>query len=126
MANKEYLTLNKINSYKIAFQLSNDLWKIVNNWDIFSKQTVGNQFVRSVDSISANIAEGFGRHGKKDKIMFYRIARSSVYESLDWLEKSRRRDLIDKDNYKYMLDILKQLPKEINALIKFTNNNLTT
>lgn len=93
-------------------------------WDIFAKRTVGSQFVRSIDSISANIAEGFGRHGKKDKIVFYRIARASVYESLDWLEKSKRRNLIQEKEYKYVFQILKALPRDINSLIKYTNDNL--
>jgi four helix bundle protein len=122
---KQYLTLNKINSHKIAFNLSNEVWKIVIKWDNFSRITLGSQFVRSVDSISANIAEGFGRHGKKDKICFYRIARASNYESLDWLEKAKRRDLISQKEYKSVFEILKKLPKEINSLIKYTNNNLT-
>ncbi len=122
---KEYLTLNKINSYKIAFNLSNEIWTIVIKWDNFSKMTLGSQFTRSVDSISANIAEGFGRHGKKDKVYFYRIARASTYEALDWLEKANRRNLISKEKYAYVFEILKKLPREINALIKYTNNNLT-
>jgi len=37
-------------------------------WDYFAKKTVGEQFIDAVDSISANIAEGFGRYHKKDKI----------------------------------------------------------
>jgi len=121
----KYLTLNDINSYKIAFGLSNYAWEIVINWEKFEKYTVGNQLARAIDSISANIAEGFGRYGKKDKISFYRIARASVYESLDWLEKSKNRNLINTKEYKYIFEILKSLPKEINSLIKFTNNNLT-
>jgi len=32
---------------------------------LFAKDTIGKQFARSVDSISANIAEGFGRYTKK-------------------------------------------------------------
>ena len=121
----KYLTLNDINSYKIAFNLSNHVWEVIASWEKFEKYTVGNQWARAIDSISANIAEGFGRYGKKDKISFYRIARASVYESLDWLEKSKNRNLINTKEYKYIFEILKVLPKEINSLIKFTNNNLT-
>lgn len=123
--NKNYLTLNQITAYKISFNLSNYVWDVIMHWDNFSKFTVGNQFVRSIDSISANIAEGFGRFGKKDKISFYRIARASAYESLDWLEKSKKRKLVNDKEYEYIFQILKSFPKEINSLIKYTNNNLT-
>lgn len=83
---KKYLRLNDIDSYRVAFHLSNYVWKIVINWPIFARDTIGKQFVRSVDSISANIAEGFGRFGKKEKIQFYRYAKGSLIESLDWNE----------------------------------------
>jgi four helix bundle protein len=122
---KNYLTLNDISAYKISFNLSNYVWSIVIEWDKFAKYTVGNQWARAIDSISANIAEGFGRFGKKDKISFYRIARASVYESLDWLEKSNKRKLITKKEYNYIFKVLKDLPREINSFIKYTNNNLT-
>lgn len=121
---QEYLTLNKISAYKKAFLLSNSVWDIVFRWDWFEKKTVGSQFVRAIDSVSANIAEGFGRHGKKDKVMFYRIARASVYESLDWLEKSKRRGLVGQKEYEYIFSALKDFPKEVNILIKYTNDHL--
>ena len=91
---KKYLSLNDITAYKIAFNLSNFIWDIVINWDFFAKDTVGKQFVKAVDSISANIAEGFGRYGKKDKIRFYRYSFASLKESFDWNEKSKIRKLL--------------------------------
>lgn len=125
MDQKEFLTLNKISSYKKAFALSNFVWDIVTKWETFSRQTVGSQFTRAIDSASANIAEGFGRYGKKDKVFFYRIARASVYESLDWLEKSKRRSLLTEKDYNYIFNNLKELPKDINTLIKYTNDHLS-
>ena len=121
---EKYLTLNDINAYRFAFSLSNDVWDIVMKWDDFSRKTVGSQFVRAVDSISANIAEGFGRYVKNDKVYFYRIARASSYESLDWLEKSKRRKLIDQKEYDRIFADLRSFPKEINGLIKYTNEKL--
>ncbi|MFZ2188572.1 MAG: four helix bundle protein [Candidatus Moraniibacteriota bacterium] len=121
---KNYLKLNDLSSYKIAYNLSNYVWDVVISWGYFEKDTVGKQFARSVDSISANIAEGFGRFGKKDKVNFYRYAFGSVKESLDWNEKSKKRSLLKEKEYKYILGELQKLPKEINGLIKFTNDNL--
>src|SRR3989337_188238 len=96
---KTFLRLNDVQPYKTAFNLSNYVWKIVLNWDYFAKDTVGKQFVKSVDSISANIAEGFGRYSKKDKIKFFRYSFGSLYESLDWNEKSHTRKLLNEDEY---------------------------
>jgi len=121
---KKYLQLNDISAYKISFNLANYVWDIVVKWDYFSKDTVGKQFVKAADSISANIAEGFGRYGKKDKVKFYRYSFGSLKECFDWNEKSIRRNLLTKEQYDYIFKELEKLPKEINGLIKFTNEKL--
>jgi four helix bundle protein len=64
---KRFLRLNDVEAYKISFHLSNYIWQIVVKWGFLEKSTVGMQFVRAADSISANIAEGFGRYYKKRK-----------------------------------------------------------
>ena len=120
----KYLGLNDIDCYKRAFLLSNYVWNIVASWGWFTKQTVGSQFARAVDSISANIAEGFGRYGKKDKIKFYYYGFGSVKESYDWNEKAKIRGLIDEKQYHFVQSQLKILPIEIHQLIKFTNLRL--
>lgn len=122
---KKYLQLNDIGAYKIAFYLSNYTWDIVIKWDYFAKDTIGKQFVRAIDSISANIAEGFGRYSKKDKIKFYRYSFGSIKESLDWNEKAKVRKLLTEEQYKHILEELNKLPRELNYLIKFTNEKLT-
>ena len=92
---KKYLKLNDIEAYRIAFSLSNYIWDLVIKWEYFPRKTVGAQFVEAVDSISANIAEGFGRYHKKDKIKFYRYSYGSLFESLDWNEKSKKKKIAD-------------------------------
>ena len=122
---QKFLQLNNVNAYKIAFGLSNHIWSIVMEWDYFAKDTIGKQFVRATDSISANIAEGFGRYSKKDKIKFYRYSFGSVKESLDWNEKAKIRNMLTKEQYNYIFLELQKLPRELNHLIKFTNEKLT-
>lgn len=120
----KYLELNNISAYKKALVLSNYVWNIVIEWDWFAKKTLGSQFVEAIDSVSANIAEGFGRYGKNDKIKFYYYSFGSLKESLDWNEKSKIRKLVTKEQYEYILKELKQLPKELHQLIKFTKEKL--
>lgn len=121
---EKYLKLTDLNAYCLSYDLSNYVWKIAFNWNIFAKDVVGKQYVRSVDSISANIAEGFGRYNAKDRIRFYRISLGSVFESIDWTRKSFERNLIDEKEYNHIINHLKVLPKEINHLIKFTIDRL--
>ncbi|GAA0556094.1 four helix bundle protein [Chitinophaga japonensis] len=124
MEARKYLKLNDINAYKTAFHLSNYVWNVVSTWDNLARATIGKQFINATDSISANIAEGFGRHFKKDKINFYRISRGSVIECLDWNEKSKMRRLVTKEQYDYIFCELQKLPQSINLLIKYTRDKL--
>ncbi|MCJ0743826.1 four helix bundle protein [Pedobacter montanisoli] len=121
---KNYLQLNQIKAYTNAFHLSNLIWNLISSWDNFSKYSIGQQFVNAVDSISANIAEGFGRYHKKDKIKFYYYSLGSIKECLDWNEKAKVRKLINEEDYIKIFDTLSALPKEVYSLIKFTNEKL--
>jgi len=118
------LSLNDLSAYKISFNLSNYVWSKVVKWDYFNKISLGMQFVTAADSISANIAEGFGRYGKKDKIKFYRYSFGSIKEALDWNEKARIRKLLAKDEHELIYKDLMKLPREIHQLINFTDDKL--
>jgi len=67
---KKFLQLNDIGAYKIAFYLSNYIWNIIINWDYLAKDTVGKQFIRAIDSISANLAVVLADTTKKTKLNF--------------------------------------------------------
>ena len=121
---KKFLKLNDIGAYKTSFNLSNYVWSIVLKWDYFARDTIGKQFTRAIDSISANVVEGFGRYGKKDKINFYRYSSGSIKESLDWNEKARVRGLLTKEEYDHIFNELNKLQRELNSLIKFTKDKL--
>lgn len=116
--------LEDIISYQIANELSDCVWEAVSSWDIFSKKTCGEQFVRSIDSIAANIAEAHGRYFKKVKMKFLYYARGSVFEAQFWAKKSLDRHLLTKEEFEDIMERLRKLPKEINYLIKWTNENL--
>lgn len=124
MEKKEYLTVDKLSCYKKSFDLSNFAWELVLRWQHFAKQTIGEQLVTAIDSISANIAEGFGRYSKRDKIKFYYISYASVLESIDWVKKAFFRKIITTKDYDFLLAELSSLPKEIHQLIAYTNKKL--
>ena len=120
----KWLKLEDIRAYTIASELSDDVWKIVSKWDWFSKRTLGSQWVNATDSIAANIAEGFGKYHKKNKKKFYYNARGSAFESEHWTKKAFARKLINPVERNYILQKLIELPREINYLIKITEEKL--
>jgi|SRR3989339_300819 len=119
-----HLELKDLTSYKIAVDLSSYIWDIVSKWDWFNKKTLGSQWVEAMDSIGGNIAEGFGRFHKKDKVKFYYNARATVYESIHWKDRASERELISEKENDYISTRINNLPKEINNLIGLTMKNL--
>lgn len=120
----EYLNLSKIEAYVQAYRLSNEIWEMVSKWEKFERWTVGIQITRSADSIAANIAEGFGRYHKKDKIRFYRYSFGSMEETRHWSDKTRDRQLISPDRASHLKCEVDKLPKMLHQLIQFTNQKL--
>jgi len=121
---KKFMDLNDLSSYRLAMEMGTLVWDIVNEWEYFAKDTIGKQFVRCVDSVAANIAEGFGRYGKRSRIVFFRYAYGSLYEARAWAQKAFDRKLITEGQLLNIRKYLEALPVEIHQLIKFTNERL--
>lgn len=116
--------LEEILAYKLSTELSDEVWKVVSLWEWFPKKTLGSQYAESTDSIAANIAEGYGRYHKKDKIKFFFNARASTYESAHWTKRAYQRGLLSEMQFASIMEKLRRLPKELNYLIKITRENL--
>ena len=63
------------------------------------KYYLADQLNRAAVSIAANIAEGNGRYGGKDRRQFFVIARASAHECIPLLEITLRRGLIDAETH---------------------------
>jgi hypothetical protein len=44
---------------------------------------------------------------------------------MDWIEKAKTRNLVDNQQYENITTVLRNLPKQINSLIKQTRENLS-
>jgi len=99
--------LEDLEVYTLAEQFGDEIWFIVIEWEYFAKDTLGKQMARSADSISANIAEGFGRYHYKENKNFCYFSRGSVIETKGWLKKSKTRNLITPDRLRIYFKNLK-------------------
>ena len=88
--------------YKESHDLGNEIWDIVDKWNYFQKDTVGKQLVRSADSVSVNIAEGYGRFTYKENRQFCIYSRGSICETLSWIDKAQYRKLISIEKSKLL------------------------
>ncbi|WYL92864.1 MAG: four helix bundle protein [Gloeotrichia echinulata IR180] len=108
--------------YKLAEKLADEIWKIVERWDIFAKNTMGIQIVRSADSIGANIAEGVGRGSYQDNRRFIKIARGSLNETQHWLRRAYIRKLLTIEQIDKLKLIIDQLRPQLNSYLKSIGN----
>ena len=104
--------------YQIAEEIADSIWSICDKWQIFAKKTVGEQIVTAGDSIGANIAEGFGRYHYKENIKFLYYSRGSLQETIFWLKRSLKRELITDKDYKEVDALCRNLYPQLNAYIK--------
>ncbi|CAG0947693.1 hypothetical protein ANRL1_04435 [Anaerolineae bacterium] len=112
-----YERLEDLRVYQTAIEIADAIWDETIHWKFFEKDTLGKQLVRAADSISANIAESYGRTGTKDVVHFLIYARGSLYETKDHLEKALRRKLVSPDRGIAILKRLAELAPALNAYI---------
>ena len=67
---KKQLSIEDLEVFNLANSIGQNIWDIVINWTYFKRDSIGKQVCRSSDSISANIAEGFGKYSFKENKHF--------------------------------------------------------
>lgn len=118
METKNYLELKDLEAYKLAREYSQHAWTIYEILDWMKKKIFGDQMVRSIDSVGANIAEGYGRYHYLDKIKFYYNARGSLLEAQHWIDLINERRIIAQERHKYLTSLNQSILLKINGLIK--------
>ena len=108
----------KLEVYRLAERLADEVWEIVIHWDSLAKDTVGRQLVRAADSIGANIAEGVGRGSHADNRRFVRTARCSLHETQHWLRRAFRRGLLSAEQTACLKPLVDELAPRLNAYLK--------
>ena len=120
------MELEKLEVYQISMTLAEKVWEIVKPWSFFEKDTVGKQLVRAMDSVSANISEGYGRYHFNDSKNFLFFARGSLYETQTWLKMAKTRNLISQEDYEDLNQQSTRLAVKLNNFIKTIGKNPKT
>jgi len=117
----------KIESYrdlevwKKGVRFSIEVYKVTDRFPDAERFGITNQLRRASASISANIAEGYGRETKKNYIQFLRIARGSLNETETFLYISFGLKYIDRETLNRILEKSAEIGKMLNSLIKKLN-----
>ena len=120
----EKTNFEKLDIYRLSEDLADRIWGIVEKWPILAQRTIGEQIIRSADSIGANIAEGSGRGSLQDNRRFVRIARGSLYETIHWLRRSYGRSLLSQAEVRKLRLLVEELSPKLNAFLRSVDRRL--
>ncbi len=112
-------TFEELECYKQARQLRKDVSRFCKTLPRAEEYRLKDQIVRSSRSVSANIAEGYGRHHHQENIQFCRTARGSLTETLDHLNAALDEDYLSQDEYTEMRGLLENVWKVLNGYIAY-------
>lgn len=115
-----YKSFEDMPVWQDSFELANEIYDILESFPKSEMYALSDQLRRASVSVSANIAEAFGRYHKYEKVKFYYYARGSLTETKSLLLFALKRQYISyeqSDNLKTKIDnIVLHLNLIINSL----------
>ena len=117
----KYIPLKELTIYRLARELSAKAWLIYERLGYHQRKVWGDQMLQAIDSVGANIAEGYARYHFLERIRFYYISRASLSEGMDhWIDLGFERGIVAKEEHLTMFSIAKNLQIKLNGQIKTT------
>jgi len=116
--NQKIESFTDLIAWKKAHVLAVKIYKITKTFPQKEIYSLTNQMRRSATSISSNVAEGFSRQSKKEKIQFYYTAKGSLTELQNQLLISRDVGYLEKELFSNTASQTVEISKLINGLIK--------
>jgi four helix bundle protein len=114
------MKLEELKVYSLSMEMAEQIWTIVKEWNYFARDTIGKQLIRAVDSIAANLSEGYGRYHFRGKINFSYYSRGSLFETRTWLTKAHNRKLIAHESHDLFIAEINDIGIKLNNYINST------
>ena len=111
--------LPELETYKAARAFRNEIAYIAHSFPKEEQYNLTNQIIRSSRSISANIAEGYGRFHYQENIQFCRQARGSLFETFEHLTVALDEKYITEGAFNTLKIKCEHLLKLINGYISY-------
>lgn len=122
MDKKEYeieKDFTSLNIWQRSNQLALEIYTLCQQIPKEEKYRICDQTIRSSRSVSANIAEGYGRYYYKENISFCQKARGSLDETRSHLIHILDLGLVLKSELKRLIGECLEIRKMLNAYIKY-------
>ena len=116
-------TFENIIAWKKAHEFVVQVYRTTSSFPDFEKFGLCSQFQRAAVSVPANIAEGYKKVSKADKLRFFNISQGSLEECRYYCILSKDLGYIDDTKYQALLQMLLDTSYMLNAYIKGVINN---
>ena len=121
MRDEKTNSFEQLEVWQASHKLALEIYKMSSKFPDNERYGLTSQIRRSAVSIPANIAEGFTRLGRNDKIHFYNMAQSSLQETKYYLILTK--DLKFDTNNCEPWPLTEQIGKMLNGLITSVRTN---
>jgi len=103
-----------------VWQVAREMYKVARTLPDFEKFALGTQIRRAASSVTANIAEGFGRFSYQENAQFCRQARGSLFELRDHLTTCTDQDYIDVKESQRLDTMAQRVAQLLNGYLRST------
>jgi len=118
-------TFEDLECYKAAREFRTVVVEWAKHLPSEEKYRLVDQTIRAVRSITANIAEGFGRQHPQENLQFCRQARGSLMEVLEHLNTAADEKLITEEQYQQLRDRWNKVRAILSGYIKYLESVTT-
>ncbi|VGO12131.1 hypothetical protein PDESU_00682 [Pontiella desulfatans] len=112
-------TFEDLECYMLARKLRKEVSLFCKTLPREEEYRLKDQIIRSSRSITANIAEGYGRHHHQENIQFCRTARGSLTETLEHLNVALDEEYLTAEVYGTLRVLLEDAWKVLNGYISY-------
>ncbi len=118
----KYRCFSEMPVWRMSLGLSKEVFMLTSVLPRVEDYGLTSQLRRSANSISANIAEAYGRKGIKDKSVFYVVSRGSAYEVKSHLLYGEHVGYFNADAVANLLSDYAIIIHELNKILKTLHN----
>jgi len=120
--NKKIQSFTDLVVWRKGHALVLDIYKVTKTFPKEERYSLVDQMRRCAVSITSNIAEGFNRQGKREKVQFYYTALASCTELQNQLLVAKDVGYLDSKIFKEFAQLTVEVNKLLNGLIRSVKN----
>lgn len=119
-------TFEDLDVWKVCRDLRMQVSAMARTFPKEEQYRLRDQVIRASRSVTANLAEGYGRFHYAENIQFARQARGSLYEIIDHLTVAQEEELISDESFRSMREGVLRAVSVVNGFIRYLSKARTT